>query len=253
VEPNSGSRKEKTMKPLVLSKPTIAILRNFSKISDHLMFQAGSIQKIRNGGMYAEAKVAEEFPCEFPVELRVFVGLAAIFKQPHLDFVHGSHIRMTEGGRSSEEAIYAFDPTVEEKAQAFSTNKRSLLAPKHRIDFLITAAQHATMQLDAKRKTGTTNFNMGFVSDGRRIAADYFVTSEDKSTIPIDRCGWLLKGDPHGISCGVTLAKHVKWPLLKGGYRGIVSERHTMLTGLDVTYLIAHEPALSWFESAEAQ
>ncbi len=232
------------MNPIALSKHTIAILRNFSKISKSFAFQPGNALKIRSEGMYAEAKVTETFPYDFPVELKVFLGLVALFKQPHLHFVEGNHILMSEPDGSSE-AIYNSSPP------ALSTKKKLPPAPAAKIDFLMTAAQHDMMRRKAKIKAGSTKFNMGLVSDGKRVAADYFVTSEDRATVLLYRCGWPLKGDPHGISCGVTLAKLNRWPLFKGGYRGMITEHYTTLTGLDVTYMIGHEPGLSWFGSQE--
>jgi len=49
----------------------------------------------------------------------------------------------------------------------------------------------------------------------------------------------------------VTLAKLNRWPLFKGGYRGTTTAGYTTLTGLDVIYMIGHEPKLSWFGSQE--
>src|SRR3974390_2753396 len=100
--PPEASQREKPgdniMKPdtVALSKHTMAILRNFSKISDHFAFQPGNALKIRSQGIFAKATATETFPCEFPVELSTFLSLTALFKQPHLLFVEGNHIRVTE-------------------------------------------------------------------------------------------------------------------------------------------------------------
>lgn len=197
---------------------------------------------MRSKAFYAEARVTETFPCEFPVDLIPFFKIVAMFKQPHLLFVDRKHIRIIEADGLSE-AIYNFDPEVEEKALAFSTTmKPSPLAAE--IDFLITAAEHNRMRRTPKTMN-TRKFNMGFVSDGKRIVAHYLVPSEKGAKRPTLR--WSLKGDPHGITCAVTLAQVSQWPLFDGGYRGAITEHFTTLTGLDVTYTIAHEPESSWF------
>jgi hypothetical protein len=237
---------------VVLSKHTIAILRSFSKIDHLFMFRPGNVLKMRSTPIYAEARVAETFPCEFPINLSLFLSGIAMYKQPHLLFVEGKHIRVTEPDGSSE-AIYNFDPAV--VAQVCSTKKKPPAPPLNRINFVITAAQLDMMRRGAKQVTRTTKFNMGFVSDGKRIAANYFAAGPNsegqQQFFTVDSCEWPLKGNPCGIKCTVTLAKLYRWPLFKGGYRGTITEHYTTLTGLDVTYLIGHEPGLSWFGSQE--
>ena len=74
---------------MILSKETIAILKNYSTNNQNIVFHPGNkISTISTeGNLVAYAEIKEEFPVKFGIyDLSEFLGLISLFENPDLEF-----------------------------------------------------------------------------------------------------------------------------------------------------------------------
>ena len=72
-----------------LSKETVAILKNYSSISQNILFTPGSVLKTRSvqNTILSSVTVPDVFPIEFGIyDLNEFLGVLSLFQNPDVDF-----------------------------------------------------------------------------------------------------------------------------------------------------------------------
>jgi hypothetical protein len=107
---------------MIITKPTLAILKNFASISPNLLIAPGSIIKTKSiqNTIYAAATVIDSFPSEFGIyDLPEFLSVISIFNNPDLEF-NDTFVRITEGRTS---------------IKYFSADKSVLTYPQKEIEF----------------------------------------------------------------------------------------------------------------------
>jgi len=227
-----------------LSKDTLAVLNNFSKISGGLFIRRGNVLKTRATAVYAEATVVEDFPLEFAIlDLSDFLRTIALFKDPVLDFT-AEHIHIAEVDGAAE-----LDYGYAETGMVLPCpNLKSWEIPADHLNFVITEEQWNTLQkalglgVIRRRSEAVMGF-MNVRSDGKSVrigTQKYREPSEGEYFLR-------ASGDPCGYQCNMVFNAH-NLPLLPGFYEVAVMPdrahfKHTSRYSL--RYFVAPEPVVS--------
>jgi hypothetical protein len=126
-----------------LSKETLSVLKNFASINSNLLLKPGGVLSTINAqkNVLADAIVLEEFPKEFGIyDTNEFLGVVGLFSDPEIDF-KDKFAKISEG--SSSVKFYAADTSV------LTVPTKQIKFPESDVDFVLTAAQLATIQKTA--------------------------------------------------------------------------------------------------------
>lgn len=124
-----------------ISKDTLAVLRNFASINSNLLLREGNVLSTINSqkNVLADCTVAETFPKDFGVyDLNEFLGVVGLFTDPDIEFKEKLAV-FKEG--SSSVKFYAADASVLTVPPV-----KKISFPKADVEFMLTAAQLATIQ-----------------------------------------------------------------------------------------------------------
>lgn len=116
-----------------LSKETVAILKNYSSISQNILFTPGSVLKTRSvqNTILSSVTVPDVFPIEFGIyDLNEFLGVLSLFQNPDVDFTE-KYVRLSEGDTS----IKVFGAA----ASLLSVPKKDINFPEVDIEFKLSA------------------------------------------------------------------------------------------------------------------
>ena len=116
-----------------LSKEAVAILKNYSSISQNILFTPGSVLKTRSvqNTILSSITVPDVFPIEFGIyDLSEFLGVLSLFQTPVLDFTE-KYVRISEGDIS----IKFFSAA----ASLLSVPKKDINFPEVDIEFKLSA------------------------------------------------------------------------------------------------------------------
>jgi len=116
-----------------LSKETIAILKNYSSISQNILFTPGNVLKTRSvqNTILSSVTVPDVFPIEFGIyDLTEFLGVLTLFQNPDLEFTE-KYVRLSEGDTS----IKVFGAA----ASLLSVPKKDINFPEVDIEFKLSA------------------------------------------------------------------------------------------------------------------
>lgn len=158
-----------------ISKETLAILDNFSKINKSILFLEGKTQKTFHpisASVYAEAEFVEEFPKEFAIfDLPQLLGLISLFKEPELDFTDTA-LTISEGAhkatcRYSNPSLIVHPP------------KDKRLNPGNVINSFELSADDLKLMMKALAIYG--HDAIGFIADGNEIALKTLFSKEKQS------------------------------------------------------------------------
>lgn len=227
-----------------LSQETLAVFRNFSKISGGLFISPGNVLKTKTKAVYAEAIVAENFPLEFAIwDVHDFLSKVALFREPIFDFTHEA-VQITESDGTAEiRYAYAGGNLV----QPCPTPKPTEMPSDH-FTFVITEEQWGTLRkalgiaVVRKRSEAEVQF-MNLTSDGKtvRIGTQKY---RQPSGSEYSLC---VSADPHGHECNMVFDTD-NLPLMTGSYEITVTPHYTQFkhtSGYSLRYLVAAEPTLS--------
>ena len=116
-----------------LSKEAVAILKNYSSISQNILLTPGNILKTRSvqNTILSSVTVSDVFPIEFGIyDLNEFLGVLSLFQNPDLDFTE-KYVRISDGDTS----IKFFSAA----ASLLSVPKKDINFPEVDIEFKLSA------------------------------------------------------------------------------------------------------------------
>lgn len=143
-----------------LSKDTLSVLKNFASINSNLMLKPGGVLSTINAqkNVLADAVIAEDFPTEFGVyDTNEFLGVIGLFTDPDIEF-KDKFAKISEG--SSSVKFYAADASV------LTVPTKQIKFPASDVDFVLTAAQLATIQ---KTAAVLRAVDVSIVGDGKEL------------------------------------------------------------------------------------
>jgi hypothetical protein len=132
-----------------LSKPTLALLRNFATINSNLLIKPGqSLSTINNAkNVIADGTVTETFETEFGIyDLNEFLGVVGLFTDPDITFTEKT-ATIKEAGSSVR--FYSADASV------LTTPSKKVNFPAPDIEFALSATQLSTILKTASVLRGT--------------------------------------------------------------------------------------------------
>ena len=128
-----------TTSGLKISNETLEILKNFSSINSNILVKPGNtiatISPIKN--IMAEAKVPENFDCEFGVwDLNKFLGTVSLFKDPEFYFQE-KYVQITSNSNKNSVKYYYSEPSL------LTTISKNIVMPETVVDCVLTQ-EHLT-------------------------------------------------------------------------------------------------------------
>jgi hypothetical protein len=123
-----------TTSGLKISNETLEILKNFSSINSNILVKPGNtiatISPIKN--IMAEAKVPENFDCEFGVwDLNKFLGTVSLFKDPEFYFQE-KYVQITSNSNKNSVKYYYSEPSL------LTTISKNIVMPETVVDCTLT-------------------------------------------------------------------------------------------------------------------
>lgn len=170
---------------LLLTPPTVEVLKNLATINETLLFPKGNVLQTRSvkKHTYAEVQLTEKFPKRFSIyDLNQFLSVVTQFDKPTLHFDDDdAYVKIQdEGGGLSvkyhygdESLAYAPDP------------KRKIDLPSNEVDFVFTEVNFRSLT-NLARTLGTPE--LALESDGKELKLSTLDTknsSTNTSSLPI--------------------------------------------------------------------
>ncbi|MBC8442607.1 MAG: hypothetical protein H8D80_00290 [Proteobacteria bacterium] len=126
-----------TTSGLKISNETLEILKNFSSINSNILVKPGNlistISPVKN--IMAEAKVAEDFDCEFGIwDLNKFLGTISLFKDPSFYFEE-KFVNITSKTNKSSVKYYYSEPSL------LTTINKKIVMPETVVNCTLTEGQ----------------------------------------------------------------------------------------------------------------
>jgi hypothetical protein len=126
-----------TTSGLKISNETLEILKNFSSINSNILVKPGNtistISPVKN--IMAEAKVSENFDCEFGVwDLNKFLGTISLFKDPEFCFEE-KFVSITSNTNKSTVKYYYSEPSL------LTTINKKIVMPEVAVHCTLTEEQ----------------------------------------------------------------------------------------------------------------
>ena len=214
-----------------LSDKTINLLKNFSDISQSILFKKGNklrtISVMKN--IMAEAEIQEDFPKDFAIyDLTQFLRGVFLHNHPELDFANDGHVVIREGKTRSK--YFFADPSV-----IVVPPEKSLTLPTMDVEFELAAEQ-----LEKIRKA-VLAFQLPDLSVVGEAGVVKLVVHDKKNDTSNDF--QVLVGETDGEFCFHFKVENIK--VIPGDYKVSISSKllsKFVNTDYDLTYYIALEP-----------
>jgi hypothetical protein len=114
-----------------ISNDTLNVLKNFAGINSNIVVKPGNVLRTLSASrnIFAEAKVAETFDCEFGIyDLNKFLATVSLFKDPEFDF-YEKYVTISGSGGNSKINYFYSDSSL------LTSPPKNFNMPAHQIEF----------------------------------------------------------------------------------------------------------------------
>lgn len=213
-----------------LSKPTVALLKNFSAINGNLVIKPGNVLSTISAAksIYAQATVPETFPLQFGIyDLNQFIVVLSLFEDPSIEFGEKFAI-ISEGNRKVK--YFCADTEV------LTYPVKEIKSPNADVEFFLSTDD---LQMIMKTSSALGAGDVSFVGNNGVVTV---VITDRKNSAANSFANQLGQVQGGGLDTFTANLKTENLKFVPGDYTvEISSKRAAIFTSGDVSYMVAME------------